>query len=189
MSAILDYGLDSPARALLVLVLSLKDGEQKKQMGKLHIQKIVKYFEYLREKETIDYSNFKYGGVSYELHENLLTLEECDLIEKVHGKYVLTEEGEKAVQELMATFDKEELRKLTFAKHQLNNLSHDELLYFMYRLLPETQKYSTAFARLDQKKETLVPKLFLKGCINSTIASEWLGVDEKSFLDSLPASD
>lgn len=189
MSVVLDYGLDSPARALLVLVLSVKDREQKKEMRKLQIHKTIKYFEYLREEENIDFSNFKYGGVSYELHENLLTLEECDLVEKVHGKYVLTEEGERAAQELMENLDREELRKLAFAKHQLNDLSRNELLYFMYRLLPETQKFSTEFEGLDRKKEILVPRLFMKGRINSTTAAKWLGVDEKAFLDSLSHSE
>lgn len=189
MSAILDYGLDSPARALLVLVLSLKDRNQNKKMGRLQVQKTIRYYEYLQQEDEIDYSNFKYGGVSYELHENLLTLEECGLIEKLNGKYALTEEGEKAAKEIIEKFGREELRKLTFAKQQLNELSHEELLYFMYRLLPETQKYSTEFERLDRKKETLIPKLFLKGCINSTTAAKWLGVDEKTFLDSLSTRD
>ena len=185
MSTIPDYGLDSPSRALLILALSLKDRTEKKEMGKVHIHKTIRYFEHLKQEKTIDFSNFKYGGVSYELHENLLTLEECGLIEKVHGKYILTEEGETAAQELIKTLDREELRKLTFAKQQLNDLSRDELLYFMYRLLPDTQKYSTEFDRLDQKKETLVRKLFLKGRLNSTTAAKWLGVDEEAFLNSL----
>jgi len=185
MSVILDYGLDSPARALLVLMLSLKDGEQKKEMSKLHIMKVAQYFEHLGKEEKIDFSNFKYGGISYELHENLLTLEECGLIEKVHGKYMLTKEGEEVAEKLIKTLDKEELRKLKFAKHQLNDLSRNELLYFMYRLIPETQKRFTEFEELDQKKETLVRKLFLKGRVNSTTAAKWLGVDEKAFLNSL----
>lgn len=189
MSAILDYGLDSSARALLILVLSLKDREQKKEMGKLQIQKTVKYFEYLREDETIDFSNFKYGGVSYELQENLETLEECGLIDNVgtarNPKYVLSEEGENAAKELLATYDDEKLRKLKFAKLQLNDLGFEETLFFMYMVVPETQKHSVEFPRLNKKRDTLVRKLFLKGRINSSTAAKWLGIDEKTFLDSL----
>lgn len=189
LSLIIDYGLDSPARRSLILVLSLQDKLKKMEMDKLHIQKTIRYFEYLRQQETISFSNFKYGGVSYELQENLETLVECGLIEKVRTKYILTDEGKKAAQELLQNYDKNSLRKLTFAKNQLNDLSHDEVLFFMYKLLPETQKYSTEFERLDQKKEALVRKLFLKGRINSTTAAKWLEVEEKSFLDILSSNE
>lgn len=182
---ILDYGLDSLPRALLVLALSIKDKEQKRNMDRLHIQKTIRYFEHLQQDTTIDFSNFKYGGVSYELHENLLTLQECGLVEKVGTKYELTETGEKAARELLARHDEEGVRKLKFAKLQLNDLTHDETLFFMYMLIPETRKHSTEFDRLYEKRDTLTRKLFRKGRVNSTTAAKWLGVDEKTFLDSL----
>lgn len=185
MSAILDYGLESPARALLILVLSMQDRAQKKEMDKLHIQKTIRYFEYLRQERTIDFSNFKYGGVSYELHENLETLQECSLVDKIGTKHMLTEEGKKAAKELIETYGEEKLQKLRFAKLQLNDLTHDETLFFMYMLIPETQKNSTEYDRLNQRRETLIRKLFLKGRVNSTTAAKWLGVDERVFLDSL----
>lgn len=192
-TAILDYGLDSPARALLILVLSMKDRNQKKEMDKVHIHKSIKYYEHMRQEENIDFSDFKYGGVSYELRENLETLEECGLAKRVgssrNPKYVLTEEGEKAAKELLAEYNEENIRKLQFTKLQLNDLSFDETIYFMYKLIPETQKESTQFDRLEKNKHKLIPRLFLKGRINSDTAAEWLGVDEKSFLNSLPQSD
>ena len=98
---------------------------------------------------------------------------------------MLTEEGERAAKELIEIRDKEELRRLKFAKLQLNDLTHEETLFFMYMLIPETRKYSTEFDRLYGKRDTLVRKLFQKGRINSTIAAKWLGVDEKTFVDSL----
>ena len=189
MTLIIDYGLDSPARALLILALSMKDRTKKKEMDIIHIHKIIKYFEHLEQKETIDFSNFKLGGVSYELHENLETLQECDLVDKVGNKYVLTEKGEKAAKELLGTHSEEEIRKLKFAKLQLNDLTQKETLFYMYMLIPETQKYSTEFAELHKQRNVLVPKLFLKGRINSTTAAKWLDVDEKTFLDSLQTSD
>lgn len=192
-SAILDYGLDSLAKALLILALSIKDKTGKKEMDKIHIQKTIKYYEHMQQDETIDFSNFKYGGVSYEIQENLDTLEEYGLIENVglpkRPKFVLTEEGEKAGKELFERYSEEEIRRLTFAKLQLNDLTYDETLYFMYRLIPETQENSREFERLDRKKHILVSKLFLKGRINSDTAGEWLGVGKKTFLDSLSKSD
>ena len=185
MTFILDYGLDSPARALLILALSMKDRMEKKEMDRVHIHKTIKYFEHLEQKERIDFSIFKLGGVSYELHENLETLQECGLVDKVGNKFILTEEGEKAAKELLKTYSEEEIRKLKFAKLQLNDLTQKETLFFMYMLIPETRKYSTEFPGLYEQRDVLVRKLFLKGRINSTIAAKWLGVDEKTFLDSL----
>jgi len=189
MSLILDYGLDSPARALLILALSIQDRVQKKEMDILHIQKTIRYFEHLQQEKTIDFSNFKYGGVSYELQENLETLEECELVDRIgsqrHPKFVLTEEGEKAAKELLEKHSEEEIRRLRFAKLQLNDLNYDEILYLMYKLIPETQRNSIEFEKLDKKKHIIIPKLFLKGRINSDTAAEWLGVDKKTFLDSL----
>jgi len=189
MTLIIDYGLDSPARALLILALSMKDRTKRKEMDIVRIHKTIKYFEHLEQKETTDFSNFKLGGVSYELHENLETLQECDLVDKVGNKYVLTEKGERAAKELLGTHSEEEIRKLKFAKLQLNDLTQKETLFFMYMLIPETQKYSTEFPGLYKQRDILVPKLFLKGRINSTTAAKWLGVDEKTFLDSLQTSD
>ena len=94
MSEILDYGLDSPARAFLVLVLSMEDRARQKAMNKLHFHKTLYYFEKLQQDKEISFSNFLYGGVSFELQENLETLRESGLVTKVGTKYILTQEGE-----------------------------------------------------------------------------------------------
>jgi len=185
MSSILEYGLDSPARALLLLALSIKDREQKESMNILHFQKTILYFERLQEEKEIEFSNFLYGGVSYELQENLETLVECGLVNKVGGKYELTKEGEKVVGEVIKQYDKETIRKLTFAKEQLNDLPDKELLFLMYMLFPDTQANSIEFQKLYAERLTIVPKLFLKGRINSHTAAKWLGISEKEFLESL----
>lgn len=189
LSLIFDYGLDSLPRALLILLLSFTDRQNEKGMGRLYFQKATRYFEYLREKREIDFSNYIYGGVSYELQENMETLEECGLVTTVgrgrNIKYILTEEGEQASKELIKRFNEEMIRKLKFAKSQLNDLTISELLFFMYMLLPETRVKSIEFEKLYAKKEELTHSLFKKGRISTHTASKWLGVDEKTFLDSL----
>jgi len=189
MSVIVDYGLDSPARALLILALSMPDKMQKEEMDILHIQKTIRYFEHLQEEQTIDFSNFKLGGVSYELEENLPTLVECGLVDKVGSKYVLTEDGKNAAKELLSKYTDEEIRKLKFAKLQLNDLTDKEMLFLMYMLIPSTRKHSVEFADLHKKRDIYVPRLFLKGRINSTTAAKWLALDEKEFLESLSPRD
>jgi len=185
VSLIIDYGLDSPVRALLILALSMKDKEQKKEMDILHLQKVIRYFEHLQDQKTIDFSDFKLGGVSYELRENLETLVECGLVNKVGSKYFLSEEGEKAEKELLSKYAEEKIRKLRFAKLQLNDLTDNETLFLMYMLIPSTRKHSTKFEDLYKKRDVYVPRLFLKGRINSTTAAKWRGIDEKEFLESL----
>src|SRR3989304_4427579 len=129
MTEILDYGLDSPARDLLVLILSMEDRAKQKAMNKLHFQKAIYYFENLKQDKAVFFSNFKYGGVSFELMENMETLEESGLVTKIGTKYVLTAEGERLAKELACVpeYDRDTLRKLEYAKFLLNDLNDKEL--------------------------------------------------------------
>ncbi len=186
MSLIEDYGLEQPARAYLILALAVEDKKQQKAMDILHAQKVVRYFEFLGQKKDVDFSNFKLGAVSYELEESLSTLMECGFItnsDKTH--FELTDEGKKAAAELHSRFGAEDLRKLTFSKQQLNDLSNDEVMFFMYKLLPETRANSTEVSRLFRKEKELAESLFKKGRISAAIAANWLEMTEQDFLTSV----
>ncbi len=185
MSEILDYGLDSPTRAFLVLVLFMEDRTKQKAMNKLHFQKALYYFENLKQDKEISFSNFKYGGVSFELQENMETLVESGLVTKVGTKYVLTQEGEDLAKKLLSEYDDETLRKLKYSKDLLNDLSDKELLFFMYMTFKETQENSIEFENLLKNKDRWVKNLFQKGRINSATAAQWLGISQRGFLDSL----
>ena len=185
MSTITDYGLDAPARAFLVLMLSIDDSRGKKPSDILHIQKIVRYFEYLRQKSEIDYSNFKLGQVSYELDENLQTLQESGLVASNGKEFQLTDEGKLAANELSRIYSVEDMRKLSFAKQQLNDLGSDEVLFFMYKLIPESQVNSTEVNRLFSRSKEFVEALYRKGRISAAMAAKWLNVSESVFLASL----
>lgn len=186
MTLIEDYGLNSPARSVLLLALSIEDRNQKKEMDKIHIQKVIRFFEYLRHKKEIDFSNYKLGGVSYELEENRETLVEYELIKQKDNDFLLTDEGERAAKDLKQSFDQDEYKKLIVAKEWLNDLPVDELLSFMYMTIPETQINSTEFQRLEKKKELLVKSLFSKRKIDVCTASKWLGIRESDFIKLFP---
>jgi hypothetical protein len=186
MTLVEDYGLDSPPRTLLLLVLSINDCNNRKAMDILHIQKVIRLFEQLRQKKEIDFSNFKLGGVSYELEENKESLIEYELIEPTDGYFALTDEGREAAAVLKQTFDKTEFGQLVYAKQLLNDLPSDELLYFMYKTIPETQKHSTEFARLERKAESLVKALFMKRKIDVETAARWLGITPTDFAKKIP---
>ena len=179
------YGLREPSRKWSLLALLLDDRCGTKDMDILHLQKVIRYFEYLRDTQELQYSYFKLGVVSYELKENLQTLEDSGLVEKDDTKFVLTDEGKEIAEKLSAGFDQKDLQKLLFAKQQLNDLPSDEMMYFMYRLIPESVINSTEFSRLEKKKTALVRNLFLKGKINSNTAAKWLDISEKDFIASL----
>ena len=56
----------------------------------------------------------------------------------------------------------------------------------MYKTIPETQKPSTEFSRLERKKEVLVKNLFAKRKIDALTAINWLGISGEEFIKMLP---
>jgi predicted transcriptional regulator len=186
MSYIEDYGLNSPSRKYALIALALEDRKGCHQIDIMHLQKIIRYFEYLKNSQDIAYSYYKYGVVSYELEENVEKLQDNGLVDRdERNTLTLTPEGQDIARELSQSLDKRELEKLMFAKQQLNDLKLDELMFFMYRLIPESVVNSTEYQRLERKKATLVQGLFMKGRVNATTAAKWLDISEKDFLDGL----
>jgi uncharacterized protein YwgA len=177
--------LDSASRKALMVVLSLEDRTKKCDMDIVHIQKTVRFFQYLSERNDIDYSNFNYGAVSEELEDNLESLQEYGYVEEHNGTYALTEEGKACIKDVASLFSKEDLRKLMFAKKQLGDLEFEELLFFMYKVLPETTENSTVYSQLLKKRIPLTISLFEKGVINAETAAKWLNMTEKEFLGYL----
>ncbi len=117
MSYIEDYGLKSPSRKYPLLVLALKDRNGRKEMDIIHLQKIVRYFEYLKNSTEIQYSYFKYGVVSHEVSENLETLQETGLVEEENkNNYVLTEEGKEIADKMLCTLRQKRTREDNLCK-------------------------------------------------------------------------
>jgi uncharacterized protein YwgA len=189
MTELEEYGLELPARAILVLILSIDDRTKQKSMNKLHFQKAIYYFEKLKKDEEVFFSNFKYGGVSSELTENMEILELSGLVTKTGTRYTLTKEGERLSKELVLEYDADTLKKLEYSKLLLNDLTDKELLFFMYMMFPETQANSIEFKNLIPDRKYYVQRLFLKGRITATTAAEWLGTTTRQFLESLPVCD
>ena len=111
---------------------------------------------------------------------------EYELIDQTNNHFTLTNEGKTAAHELGEALGKEDYEKLVYAKEMLNDLPADELLYFMYKTIPETQKHSTEFQRLEKKEEVLVKSLFSKRKIDACTAINWLGISENEFVKLYP---
>ena len=181
MTYLQDYGLDSPVRALALLVLSADDTGMGKMMDILHIQKVIRYFEYIAGKDEIDYSNYKMGGVSYELAENLETLVESGFIEKAGNCFTLSEMGKAAAEELSDTIPRGTMDSLSFAKRRLNHLTGDELMFFMYNVVPETRANSTEYPRLEKRRKRLIEGLILKGAIITDEEKRMFGLTDEEY--------
>ncbi len=153
MSYTEDYGLDSFTRSGVLVLLHLEDSRGEKNSDILRINEELRFFQHLMNKEYIDFSHINLGDVSDEIRETVDDFEESGLIERDEkGKYILTEEGEKAEKEVQGTaITPKEKKFLKFAKEQLNDLSDDELLGFMYFLLPETAEHSRVIGRINKK--------------------------------------
>jgi hypothetical protein len=177
-----DYGLDSSPRKLLLLALSIADRKNNKAMDKLRIQKVIRLYEHLCGKKEIDFSNYKLGGVSFELDENRENLLEYELIEQNDKWFTLTSEGENAANELREIISQPEYTCLVNAKQQLNDMTDDEMLFFMYKSIPETQKFSTEFERLGKKNRLLIDCLFAKRKIDVATAAKWMEISELDFV-------
>ena len=87
--------------------------------------------------------------------------------------------------ELRSKFDPDDFKKLLFSKQQLNDLTGDEVMFFMYMLLPETQVNSTEAGRLLKRRKEITSDLFRKGRISASMAAGWLGIPEQEFQHSL----
>ena len=175
MSLIQDFGLVTPSRKLPLLTLSILDEKKIREMDILHLNKIIRYFQYLTDIETVEFSNYNLGAVSYELEENVEILEEYGFIKAVNGKkYGLTDLGEAAVEELKSEISGEQFKKLIYSKQLLNDLSFNELLFFMYKVLPETIEHSTQYHILKKSKEKIINNLLKKGKISESTAKNWL---------------
>ena len=55
----------------------------------------------------------------------------------------------------------------------LNDLTFDELLYYMYMRFPDTQENSTQIIRLKKMSKGLIRRLLEKNKIDITTALKW----------------
>ncbi|MFH2111202.1 MAG: hypothetical protein ABIJ47_08095 [Candidatus Bathyarchaeota archaeon] len=178
MSLMEEYGIDDPSVEIPLLILSFHKGDS---LNELHIHKITRYFQYIKKKNYVTFSNFRKGDVSYEIQESLEELNSYDLIDKFDENCEITPLGEEVTKEIIKTYDEETIKQLNLAYNRLKNMDDDELMFFMYNLLPESKKNSTQLSRLLKNKIQLTKSLYRKGLISKYTGAKWLEISEKSF--------
>jgi hypothetical protein len=174
MSTISSYGLELPARKLILLTLCIPDSNGNKATDILHINKILKFYNYISESNEIKFSNFNLGAVSFEVEENIEILQEYGFLKQIQkDTYILSPKGEEVSRELLSLTQSKIIKDLTFSKNLLNDMTFDELLYYMYMKFPDTQENSTQIIRLKKMNKGLIRRLFEKNKIDETTAKLW----------------
>jgi len=170
-----NFGLEEPVRTLILLTLDLEPIGAPKEVDIVHLNKIIKLYQSESDRSNIEFSNYNMGAVSYEIEETMELLMEMDIIEiDTNNRYILTELGIKMVNEIKILVSDKDVEILTKSKKMLNDLSYNELLYYMYMKFPDTKENSTQMSKLNRMKIKLINKLVEKGKINREEADEWL---------------
>ncbi len=179
-----DYGLDSFARSRLLALLGFEDSSGRKVSDILRLNKELCYFQYLTKMDDIDFFSFNLGAVSDEIRETVDDFVEYGLVEQNQGgKYILTADGTVAEKEISHDLTPEEKKILKFSKEQLNDLTDEEVLGFMYFLLPKTAEHSKVIGGITKNKEKIIRSLYEKGKISAKTAANWLGISKREVLD------
>jgi hypothetical protein len=178
-----DYGLDTPAKILPIIIMNFDDKNEKVRLDKLQINKIICHFEKITNSNEIEFRQFKLGFVSYEVSEDLEMLTEYGLLDKDENEnYFITPEGQEAAKELLQDFPKEKTKALSEA-YELRKLSSDELLFFMYKTYPESKSYSIVYFKLSKNDMKLVQGIYDKGLISASTALQWVSEEDRDKLD------
>jgi uncharacterized protein YwgA len=173
----------SPVQAFLILLVGSRNSEPVK--GKTWLQKEM----FLITKNTslkneLYFEPHFYGPYSETVEVELENLAILELI-KADGEIRLTHKGEEAYSDLLKVVSREKLELIEEVKEELNDLSEDELLAYIYFSFPETTKEAVRFENIKKKRIKLALNLYEKGKVSLGKASEIAGMSTKSFIDYL----
>lgn len=173
----------SPVQAFLILLFGSRNYEPVK--GKTWLQKemflIAKNSEL---KEEVYFEPHFYGPYSETVDTELENLEILGLAAG-NGEIALTEKGKALYAALLKIASPEKLLLIEEIKEELNDLSEDELLAYIYFGFPETTKEAVRFENIKKKRVKLAMRLYEKEKVSLGKASEIAGMDIKGFMDYL----
>lgn len=173
----------SPVQALLILLLGSRNYEPVK--GKTWLQK--EMFLIVKNtglKEEVYFEPHFYGPYSETVDSELENLEILGLAAE-NGEIRLTRKGREVYARLLKIASMEKLELIEEIKEELNDLSEDELLAYIYFSFPETTKEALRFENIKNKRVKLATSLYEKNIVSLGKASEIAGMNIKSFMDYL----
>ena len=174
-----------PIQLYIILILGAKNLEPVK--GRIWLQKefflVAQHIDKIRG--LLDYEPYLLGPWSESVDVALEQLQASGLV-KINGKIKLTKLGEKVYSIIRRKASKETIKIVEQVKEDLNDLSEEELLAYVYFLFPdEWSKESIKARELERKRIQLAIELYKKGKISLGKAAEIANMKLHSFIKLL----
>jgi len=171
---------------LSVAILELlKENDEKPVKGKIAFQKemflISNYIDKVNERaEFIPHALGPYSEASEVSLDNLVSM---GLVEKEGNTYKITPSGIKVLGLKQDVFSSEEKESIADFKGFIENLTNDEILFFIYASYPDFTTESTEYRRIMKSRIKNSISIYKKGIISLEKAAFLAGVNIETFLD------
>lgn len=175
----------SPIQALILLLLDSDDARPVK--GKTWLQKEMFLILKNTKKEIAEEAQFEphhYGPYSEVIESELVNMKLLGLVEE-DKQIKITMKGREVARELERYVRKEFLEIIEDVKKELNDLSEDELLAYIYFTFPEMTTESRALERIMKKRKNLAVSLYRKGKVSLSKAAKIAGMSLSEFIEVL----
>lgn len=135
----------------------------------------------LELEEITDFEADNYGPSSDYVSNVLEDLEVVKLLNKINGRYMLTDSGKEIVDTIKKDISENEVDMIEDMKRLCNNLNTDEILALVYYTYPEMTIESLVKDKIESKREKIALSLLKKGKVSIGKASEIAGFPMNSF--------
>lgn len=135
----------------------------------------------LELEEITDFEADNYGPSSDYVSNTLEDLEVVKLLNKINGRYMLTDSGKEIVDIIKKDISENEIDMIEDMKRLCNNLNTDEILALVYYTYPEMTIESLVKDKIESKREKIALSLLKKGKVSIGKASEIAGFPMNSF--------
>lgn len=175
----------SPIQAVILLLI----GSNKEPLkGRLWLQKglFLLANNISRLSDEANFEAHHYGPYSEAVEIELNNLKILGLVKEEKG-LSLTEKGEILFNRLLEYVPEGFPELVKEVKSDINDLSQDELLAYIYFSFPETTTESRTLERIQRNRKNLALSLYKKGKISLSKGAEIAGMSVKEFMDFLRA--
>jgi len=176
----------SPLHLYLILLLGAKSREP--IPGKLWLQKqvflLAQHIDKLQKE--VGFEPYRMGPYSENVDAALSQLVMLGLVKQEPGKGLsLTRDGEDLYSLAANIARRETLELIEEVKDQLNDLSSDELLAYIYSTYPDMTKESEKLREIQAKKLELAVKLYVEEKVSLQKAAQIAGLKLEAFINEL----
>jgi len=182
----IDVNSLSPLQALILLLLDVNEGEPVK--GKTWLQKEMFLLVYNTGKDEIiqgaQFEPHHYGPYSETIDAELDNLRMMGLVE-TNGPISLKPKGRRLASKLRRIVSDDFLELVEEIKENLNDLSEDELLAYIYFTFPHMTTESQVLERIKHRRERLAVSLYKRGKVSLSKAAQIAGMSVGDFIELL----